>query len=86
MRDPSDSGIAMRDIMMSLTASVKTSMLVTDRRWLFLKKAMQRRVFPKRDVMLMKKRIPTSATTKGVERLAKVIGKCALVKLASIVL
>lgn len=85
MRDASDSGMAIRDMTMSLMASDKTSMFVTDRRWLFLKKAMQRRMLPKKAVMLMKKRIPTSATTKAVDRLVKVIGKCAWVKLASIV-
>ena len=71
--------------MMSLTASVKTSTFVTDRRWLFLKKAMQRRVFPKREAMLMKKSIPTSATAITVVRFANVIGICTGVKFVSIV-
>jgi len=63
MRDPSDSGIQVSDMIISLTASVKTNMFVTDLRWLFFKKAMQSSVFPNRAVRFMRKRGPTSAST-----------------------
>ena len=63
MRDPSDSGIQVSDMTISLTASVKTNMFVTDLRWLFFKKAMQSSVFPNRAVRFMRKRGPTSAIT-----------------------
>jgi len=63
MRDPSDNGMQVSDMIISLTASVKTNMFVTDLRWLFFKKAMQSSVFPNRAVRFMRKRGPTSANT-----------------------
>jgi len=63
MREPSDNGIQVSDMIISLTASVKTNMFVADLRWLFFKKAMQSSVFPKRAVRFMRKRGPTSVIT-----------------------
>ena len=63
MREASDNGIQVSDMIISLMASVKTNMFVADLRWLFLKKAMQSSVFPKRAVRFMRKRGPTSAIT-----------------------
>lgn len=77
IRDPSDNGMQVSDMVISLTASVKTNMFVTDRRWLFLIKAMQRSVFPKNAARFMMKRGPTSATTWSVERFIRVLGKFA---------
>ena len=63
MSDPSDNGIQIRDMTISLKASVKTNKFVTDLRCLFFKNAMQSSVFPKRAVKFMRNRGPTSATT-----------------------
>ena len=63
MSDPSDNGIQVSDMTISLTASVKTNMFVTDLRVLFFAKATQRSVFPKRAVKFITKRGPTSAIT-----------------------
>ena len=63
MSDPSDNGIQISDMTISLKASVKTNLFVTDLRCLFFKKAMQSNVFPKRAVKFMRKRGPTSETT-----------------------
>ena len=77
MREASDNGIQVSDMIISLMASVKTNMFVADLRWLFLKKAMQSSVFPKRAVRFMRKRGPTSAITWPIERFIRVLGKIA---------
>ena len=63
MSDPSDNGIQVSDITISLTASVKTNMFVADLRRLFFTKATHRSAFPKRAVKFIRKRGPTSAIT-----------------------